>query len=146
MQTGVFDCNNLALDTSLTESGTDDHSVKSFKLLGHVGLAEILRVYKVEHGLAVVVCSSLIKALAYALVSILKVVFAYESYVHLLSSVLSTLKETAPRTESRSLAYRHVELAQNSCIKSLRLHVDWYLIDRGQVFTLHNAVDIHITE
>ena len=146
MQTSVFDGGYLALDASLSESRADDHSVKSFKLLIHVGLGEVLRVDKVEHRLAVVVCTSLIKALAYALVGILKVVFAHESDVHLLGGFIATLEETAPWSESGSLAHWHVELAQYGGVKSLCLHVHGYLVDRWQVFALHHAVDIHVAE
>ena len=76
---GVFDGGYLALNASLSESGADDHAVKSGKLLLDIAFVEHFRVDKLEHRLVVVVRTGLRQAFTYALVGILKVVFSYEA-------------------------------------------------------------------
>ena len=56
---GVFDGGNLSFYATLSESRADDHSVHGVDAFGHVVVGESLRIYELQYGLVVVVCSCL---------------------------------------------------------------------------------------
>ena len=92
------------------------------------------------------VCGSVRETLADGLVSVLQIVFSYETDIHHFGGRIAQFEEVKPRTELRSLADRDSHLAQNSAVKSLTLHIDRHLIDAWKVLALDDAFQIYIAE
>ena len=143
---GVFGGDNLTLDTALTESRTNHDASQTLQLLGHIGFGNLLAVHKVHFYLHIVVDTSQIQALANTLVSILQVVFSYQSDVYLVGGMALLVKEIAPGLHGRCLAYGDTNLTHNGCVQSLVLHVHGHLVNAGQVLALHHALQIHVAE
>ena len=143
---GVFGGDNLALDTTLTKARTNHDACHAFQLVGHVGLGYLLAVNKVQLGFYIVVDTSQVQALANALISILQVVFSYQSDVYLLGGMALLVEKIAPGLHGRCLAYGDTNLTHNGSIKSLVLHVHGYLVDAGQILALHHALKVNVAE
>ena len=136
----------LALGASRSESRADHYAVKSGKGLSRIVPAYALRVDEAYVGLAVVVCSRLDKSLAYALVRILKVVFAHKSYSDALRCVLVPRNEVPPRLQLRHRPNFEPDFAQYGGIQSLSLHIQRHFVDGWQVLALYHAILLDIAE
>ena len=137
---------DLALGTPGAESRADDQSVKARKRLCCIVPAYALRVDESYVGLAVVICSRLDKSLPYALVGILKVVFAYKSYSDALRCILVSRNEVPPRLHLQHRPNFEADFAEYGGIQSLSLHVQRHFVDGWQVLALYHAVLLDIAE
>ena len=146
VRAGIVGSDNLSLDATLSESGTDHDAVLPLEHLFDVLFRYLLRVDESEHRLVVVVRAGLRETLADALVGILQVVLSDESDLHLLRGLLPAVEEILPRSQCRTLANFHSELLQDGLVQSLVLHVDGHLVDAGQVFALYDAVLLDVAE
>ena len=96
--------------------------------------------------LHIVVDTSQIQALANTLVSILQVVFTYQTDMYLLLGITLLVEEVVPGLHRRCLAHGDTNLTHDGCVKSLVLHVHGHLVNAGQVLALHHALQIHVAE
>ena len=96
--------------------------------------------------LHIVVDTGQVQTLANTLVSILQVVFSYQSDVYLVGGTALLVKEVAPGLHGRCLAYGDTNRTHNGSVKSLVLHVHRHLVNAGQVLALHHALQVHVAE
>ena len=80
------------------------------------------------------------------LVSVLQVVFTYQSDVDNFCSLVATLQERTPWTQSRSFSDWHIHLAQNDLVQFLSLHAERNFVDRRHIQALDYRVFVYITE
>ena len=144
--TGVFCSDDLAFDTSLAESRTDNHTRHALESLGNVFLGQLLTVYIVSLYLIVIIGSGMSQRFQNTLISILQIIFTYQSDVDNFCSLVATLQERTPWTQSRSFSDWHIHLAQNNLVQLLSLHAEWHFVDRRHIQTLDYSVFVYITE
>ena len=146
MSASIFGGKNLALYATLSEARTDYYAILIAKLFLDVFGGEKFGIDECDIHLMMMVCGSVRETLADGLVSILQIVFSYETDIHHFGGRIAQFEEVKPRTELRSLADRDSHLAQNSAVKSLTLHIDRHLIDAWKVLALDDAFQIYIAE
>ena len=146
MCAGIFRSKDLAFDTALAESRTDDHACHALELCGDILSCELFAVDKVSLDFMVVVCSGMSQRFEDTLVGILKVIFADQGDVNHFCSLVASFKERPPWAELRRFAYRHIHLAEDNGIKALCLHADRYFIDGRHIQALYDGVLVYITE
>ena len=96
--------------------------------------------------LFVIIGACMGQTLQNTLVSILQVIFSYQTNVYDFCCLLAPFQKIAPRSQLWCRSDFHAHLTQNDSIQSLTLHVDRYLIDAWHILTLDDGRQINITE
>ena len=146
VRTGVFCGDDLAFDTSLTESRTDHDTRHAFKSLSNVLFGEFLTIYIMRLYLIVIIGSGMSQRFENTLVSVLQIVFTNQSDVDNFCSLVATLQERTPWTQSRSFSDWHIHLAQDDLVQFLSLHAERYFVDGRHIQTLDDCIFVYITE
>ena len=96
----VFDCDNLTLDATLSETRTDNDTSHHVEFLHDVLSSNLFAIDEMNLCLSSTVDGSEAETLADTLVGILQVVLANQTYMHFLLSLLLKMQEMIPRHKS----------------------------------------------
>ena len=146
MGAGIVSSYYLALYSSLTESRADDYAVHILQQFAHVIGRHMFAVDELRLHLVVIVGAGVCQTLQYALVGILQVIFAHQTYAHYLLGIAPALQEVAPWTQLRFLAHGDVQFPQDGSIQPLILHGHRHLVYAGHIFALYHALQFHVAE
>ena len=144
MLPGVPDRVDLPLDTPPAESRADDDAIDTRQSIRREGFT----VDKADFHLPSDMDPGDVEALPDALVGVLEIVFAHETYRDTVRQGLLLPDEVLPDGE-RLDVFRlllQAELFQDAGVQPLPVHVQRHFVDAGQVFALDHAVLGHVAE
>ena len=145
--TGIFQCYEFSLDTSLSETGSDNKAVHRREFLFDIAFGQLLGMDILQIELTIVIGSRLEQSLIDRFICVLQLdIFSYESYAYRIFGILHVCQEFPPGFQLGSRTYFHPRFSQNDFIEFLLLHFQRHLINRRYIDGLNDGIGFDITE